>query len=180
MKIIKWILIIAGIILGLFLVLALIAPKRYDVEREIIINRPKAEVFEYVKYLKNQDKYSTWAKVDMEMKKEFSGVDGEPGFVSAWESDNKDVGKGEQEIVAIVEGERIDFELRFLEPFQSTDYVSLITTELDPTSTKVVWSFNGKMKYPMNIMLLVMNMDLLLGKDLEEGLVNLKIILESE
>ncbi len=38
-----------------------------------------------------------------------------------WSSENEKVGAGEQEIIAIVEGERIDFELRFLAPFRSTD-----------------------------------------------------------
>jgi hypothetical protein len=36
------------------------------------------------------------------------------------------------------------------------------------------------MKYPMNIMLLFMNMDEMLGKDLETGLVNLKAVMEKK
>ena len=47
-------------------------------------------------------------------------------------------------------------------------------------STVVKWGFNGKMAYPMNLMLLFMNMEKMLGSDLEEGLANLKVVLENQ
>ena len=49
--------IIAGIIVVL-LVLALFTKKGYSVHREIVINKPNQEVFNYVKYIRNQDNYS--------------------------------------------------------------------------------------------------------------------------
>ena len=72
------------------------------------------EVFDYVKYLKNQDNFSKWASMDPDMQKTYRGTDVTVGFVSAWASDNPDVGVGEQEIKAITAGQRIDFELRFI------------------------------------------------------------------
>lgn len=41
-----------------------------------------------------------------------------------------------------------------------------------------MWGFYGVSKFLMNIMMLFMNMDKVVGKDFEEGLVKLKIILE--
>lgn len=35
------------------------------------------------------------------MKREFRGEDGTVGFVAAWDSENPDAGKGEQEIIGI-------------------------------------------------------------------------------
>mgnify|MGYP003661998543 FL=1 len=62
MKIIKRILFaILGIIV-LALIAALIMPKEYAVEREIIINQQKDSVFNYIKHLKNQDNFSVWSK----------------------------------------------------------------------------------------------------------------------
>ncbi|MEO5593601.1 MAG: SRPBCC family protein, partial [Chitinophagaceae bacterium] len=142
------------------------------------INRPVSEVFDYIKYLKNQDLYSVWAKRDPNMKKEFRGIDGTVGFVSAWESDQKNVGKGEQEILNIEDGNRLDFELRFIEPFEAKDNAYMITRPLNDTRTNVKWGFKGKMNYPMNFMMLFMNMENMLGKDLADGLANLKRILE--
>ena len=93
---IKKISIIIVLILALPLVTALVKSE-YSVEREVSINLSKTDVFNYVKYLKNQDNYSKWAMMDPNMEKSFRGIDGTPGFVSAWDSDNDDVGKGEQE-----------------------------------------------------------------------------------
>jgi len=178
MKIMRRIVYIILILLTITILLSLIVKQKYAVVREIVINKPKTEVFDYIKYLKNQDNYSVWSKMDPNMKKEYKGTDGTVGFISAWDSDSKDVGKGEQEIKNISEGERIDFELRFLEPFKSTDKAYMITEEISADQTKVKWGFNGIMPYPMNIMLLFMNMDKMLGKDLEAGLANLKSVLE--
>ena len=178
MKIVKKILLVLLGIVVLFLVIALFVKKEYAVEREITINKSRQTVFDYVKYLKNQSNYSVWAQMDPNMKKEYRGTDGTVGFVSAWDSNVKDVGKGEQEIKAIKEGERLDFELRFKVPFEATDYAYIVTEQAGENQTKVKWGFNGKMPYPMNTMLLFMNMDEMLGKDLETGLTNLKTVLE--
>lgn len=109
MKILKIVLIVVLVIIAIPLITALFVPKDYEVGREIQIDKPKAEVFDYIKYLKNQDNYSKWASMDPDMKKTYTGTDGEVGFVSAWDSDNPDVGKGKQEIINIVSGERVDF-----------------------------------------------------------------------
>jgi len=113
------------------------------------------------------------------MKREFTGVDGTVGFVSAWDSENPDAGKGEQEIIKIDEGKRIDYELRFLKPFESTSLAYMTFDSPDSNRTIVKWGFEGGMPYPMNLMLLFVDMDAELGKDLQGGLDNLKAILEN-
>jgi uncharacterized protein YndB with AHSA1/START domain len=180
MKILKNILILIASLVVLLLVVALFVKKDYAVVREVTINKPKQEVFDYVKYLKNQDSFSKWAMMDPNMKKEYRGTDGTVGFVSAWDSEKSDVGKGEQEIKKIAEGERLDFELRFIKPFEATDYAYMTTETAGTDQTKVKWGFNGKMNYPMNLMLLFMNMDKMLGDDLQTGLSNLKTVLEKK
>lgn len=180
MKIFKKVLLGLGVLFAIPLLVALFVEKTYDVEREIIIVQPKQDVFDYIKLLKNQDQYSKWALVDPNMKKTYSGIDGTVGFVSAWESEQEDVGVGEQEILKITEGERIDFELRFLKPFESTEAAYMTTKSLMEDQTTVKWGFNGHMKYPMNLMLLFMDFDKILGDDLDTGLKNLKQLLESD
>jgi hypothetical protein len=165
-------------IIIILLVTAAFVKKEYSVERQITLNKPKQDVFEYAKFLKNQNKYSVWAKIDPIMKTEFRGTDGTVGFVSGWDSKNKDAGKGEQEITGIDEGKRIDYEIRFYEPMKSTDNAFMSFESVNDSVTSVTWSFYGKMKYPMNLSLLFMDMDKMLGKDLEGGLNNLKSILE--
>jgi hypothetical protein len=166
-------------LLALLLVAGLFIKKNYIVEREVVINKPNQMVFDYIKLLKNQNKYSVWATMDPDMKTEFRGTDGNAGFVSAWDSQNKNVGKGEQEILSIEDGKKVDYEIRFIKPFESTSTASMSTLGLDDNSTRVTWSFSGRMNYPMNLMLVFMNMEKMIGNDLDKGLQNLKVILEN-
>jgi hypothetical protein len=168
--------IISGIIV-LLLVAGLVISKEIKATKEIIINKPVSEVFNYIKYLKNQQYYSKWATLDPDMKNEFRGTDAAPGFVNHW-SGNKKVGEGEQEIIAVDEGKSLTTDLRFIKPFRSYAKAVMTTDAVDANSTKVTWGFESKMNYPMNVMKLFMNMNEMIGKDFSTGLANLKIVLE--
>lgn len=166
------------LIIGCVVVAVLMAPTDIKVERSVTINKPKAEVFAYVKMLKNQNNWGPWYKKDPSMKIETRGTDGTPGFVTSWNSTNKDVGEGEQEIKKIAEGERVDTELRFKRPFETKSDAYMITEAAGDNQTKVRWGFSGSMPRPMNLLLLVMDMDKEVGKDFDDGLSSLKAIME--
>jgi hypothetical protein len=179
MKALKIILgILAAVIILPFLI-ALSVKEEYQVEREIIIQKPKQEVFDYIRYIKNQDYYSVWNLIDPGMKKEYNGTDGEVGFTSYWESEDDNVGKGSQTITKLTEGERMDIRLVLISPFQAEDDAYMNTEALAENETKVKWGLSGTMKYPMNLMLL-MGMEDMIGKQLGEGLENLKNVLEKQ
>lgn len=168
---------ILAAIIFIVLILGAIAPKTYNVSRSIEIAKPKAEVFENLKFLKNQDAWSPWNKKDPNMEKKFTGTDGEVGAISYWNG-NKDVGEGEQELTKIVDGERVESELRFLKPWKSTSDAYITTEEINQDNTKVTWGFSGKNKFPTSIFMLFMNMDKAVGGDFEEGLSSLKELME--
>ncbi|WP_299556253.1 SRPBCC family protein [Seonamhaeicola sp.] len=172
--------IILYILLGfiaIFIILALIAPKKYHVYRSIEINKPISEVFQYLKHIKNQNEWSPWKKKDPDMTQEFIGTDGEVGFISRWVG-NKDVGSGEQEIKRIYKDDVIESELRFFKPWKSQSDAYLRVEYLGDERTKVIWGFSGKNKFPFSIFMLFFNMDKAVGKDFDDGLSSLKYILE--
>ncbi len=177
MRIIKKILLGIGALIAIILIAALFVKKDFGTEKEVTIGKPSQEVFNYIKYLKNQDHFSKWARLDPNMKREYRGTDGTVGFVSAWDG-NSEVGKGEQKIVKIVDGQRLDFELHFIDPFESVSPAYMTTEAVSATQTKVKWGMSGKMTYPFNIMGLFMNMDDMIGKDFQTGLDNLKVLME--
>jgi hypothetical protein len=174
MKTLKIILLIIGVIILVPMMMAIFISKDYTVEREIVIDKPKAEVFDFVKYLKNQDQYNKWIRMDAELKKDFSGVDGSVGSIYHWDGDK--AGKGEQKITDIVDGERLATELHFIKPWEGIAQAQIRTEEVTPDRTKVSWSMTGESFYPMNFMNLFT--DGLLGGDLEESLLTLKNVLE--
>ena len=179
MKILKYLLFLVIGIITLVLVAALFVKKEYEVQREVVIQKPRQEVYDYIKYLRNQDNFSKWANMDPAMKKGYKGTDGEVGFVSAWESNKSDVGQGEQEIKKMEEGKRVDTELRFIKPIESTSAAYMSVEDYQGIYSKVKWHFTGKMSYPLNLMIL-MNLEKSIGADLQTGLNNLKVIMEGK
>lgn len=163
------------IIVLLLLIIALFVKKEYTVKRDIVISRPSHDVYNYVKFQKNQDYYNKW--VMQEKRSTFRGTDGTVGFVYSWDSDGK-AGKGEQEITRLIENKEVDCEIRFEKPFKNVAYVSMTIVAMGDAQTKVKWAMNAKMKYPMNFMNLFI--EGMLGKDVDESLRNLKTILEKQ
>lgn len=166
---------VIGVII-LMLIVALFINSAFRVEAETTINQPKQVVFNYIKHLKNQDQYSKWMQTDPDMKKRYRGEDGTVGFVYAWESEMKDVGVGEQEIISITNGEKVETEIRFKEPFVSNDPMQMITESVSDSSTKVIFEYNGKMNYPTNLLIPVFKSKI--GQDMNGNLQALKSELE--
>jgi len=173
MKILKKILITIAALIALILIVALFAPKEFGGESQIVINKPGKEVYDYVKYLKNQEEYGTWHQMDPNMKTAYEGTDGTVGFTYKWYSEKFMVGDGKQVITNLVEGEKMESELYFGGSDEAAKSVMTVTPE-GPAQSKVKWEVKGETPYPWNFMNLFFNMD----KDFEEGLKNLKNILE--
>lgn len=172
MKTLKKILIVLLIIIAIPLIIALFVKKDFHTEREIVIDRPVSQVYDYVKYVQNQDNFGKWQLMDPEATLVASGTDGTVGFKYSWDGDK--VGKGSQTITGLVEDEKVETELDFGfgEPARS-----FILTEASGTNqTKVTWGMSGRSPYPMNLMGLFFD----IGDDFGEGLQNLKTLLENE
>ncbi|HEY5825184.1 MAG TPA: SRPBCC family protein [Cyclobacteriaceae bacterium] len=172
------ILIIVLIIIAIPLIIAATLSKDYVIEREITVDKPIKEVFEYVKLIRNSENWSKWVMTDPNSKKTYKGTDGTVGFVYGWDSENKNVGQGQQEITAIKEGERVDFELRFIKPFENKSNAAITTEHIGGNQTKVKWYFMGERGYIMKLMHFVLRLEKMLGKDMVISLNTLKSALE--
>jgi len=169
---------ILAAIVVIFLLVAAVTGKDMTIERSITINRPPNDVYDFVRHIKNHEQFSVWHMMDPEMKRTYTGTDGQVGFVYAWDSANdKNVGAGEQETTKLVPGQRVEFHLRFLRPMKSEADSTMVLSSTGNGQTTVQWTFAGPMKFPMNAMKSVLaNM---LGKQLTAGLENLKKVMES-
>jgi len=177
MKIFKRILLTIVGIIALLLIIGLFLPREYRIEREVVINRPNTEVFDYAKHIKNQDEYSVWNMADPNKKQTLTGTDGTVGFIYTWDG-NDDVGAGEQEITGISEGSRIDMELRFKRPMENTAQAYMATEDAGNGNTKVTWGMTGESSYPMNLMNGML--DGMLGDSMQKSLNTMKTKLESK
>ncbi|HET6995182.1 MAG TPA: SRPBCC family protein [Chitinophagaceae bacterium] len=177
MNILTIILLVVAAIIVLLLVIALFMKKEHYVKREIIINAPQQKVFDFLKLLKNQEQFNKWAKTDSNRKEETRGTDGTVGFIYSW-SGNKSAGMGEKEIISIVEGKKIETEIRFVKPIRTSARVIMETESVSADQTKVSLSNAGTLKYPLNIMIPMVEKNF--PKDMDTSLSTLKNILEKQ
>ena len=88
-----------------YFIKGIFSKRRITISNEILINRNRMEVFEFVRFLFNQRFYIFSAMVDPDIEREISGIDGYPGAKLKWNSSL--IGKGYQEIVELCEGSKI-------------------------------------------------------------------------
>jgi hypothetical protein len=171
------ILIVIGAIIALFLLTALLVKKDFVLGKEIVINKPASEVFNYIKFIRNQEKYSVWVMKDPNIKILYAGEDGKVGFTSSWTSDDKNVGIGAQEIMDMQDGKSMKVEIRFKKPFEATNYATTSVEAISANQTKLANVFTGSQKFPLNVMNIFM--DKFVGKDMQTNLENVKRNLEA-
>lgn len=165
-------------IIVLILVVALFVPKDVVYEKSISIDAPIETVWENTNSLADMDKWNPWDEKDLTMVKDFSGVDGTIGAKQSWDSEVKEVGKGQQTITRIEAPSLFETELIFYTPYESEakGYVKL---EVEGEGTKATWGFQSEMPYPINIMSLFTNMEDMMGEDWNKGLTKLKTLSET-
>jgi hypothetical protein len=168
-----------GIIAGLFIfifVAALFIKKEYTIREQITIDKNSREVYDYVRLLKNQEYYNKWVMMDPNVKRGYTGTDGTVGATVNWDSENKNVGKGEQEIKSLTDDSRIDCEVRFEKPFKNVAQVYMDITPIAESTSNLEWGMAGQNKYPFNFMNLFITG--MLAKDMQTSLQSLKNVIE--
>ena len=169
-----------GGLIALILIIAALSKKDFAVERSTLVDKPIAETFDFLSSLEKQKQWSKWTQLDPNIKMTYIGEDKTVGFISKWESPHKQVGEGEQEIKKLIPNQRIETELRFMKPMKSIANAYFTLTEEGENQTRVAWGFTSTTPWPFNAFMLFFNMENAIGKDFEEGLGNMKRMIEAE
>lgn len=158
-------------------ILGVVAPRRFELRRDVTVAKPNRVVFAYLRSLKNQKDWNSFIKKDPLMKLEFVGADGAVGSKMQF-AGNEQAGTGETELTKIVEGEWVESEIRMAKPFKA-EFTSFMTTEpVDRRHTKVTMGMVDEMEFPMNVICLIMNPKKQLKKDFDQSLADIKAALE--
>lgn len=177
----KFLLIAAAVIViavAAFLVVVALQPAEFRIARSATIAAPANEVFAQVNSFHKWDDWSPWAKLDPNAKNSFDGPDEGEGAVFSW-SGNEEVGEGSMTIVESRPHELIRIKLEFVKPFEDTSDVEF---DFQPQGeqTAVTWTMHGKNNFVSKAMCLFMDMDEMIGGKFDEGLANLKNVVETE
>ena len=170
---------LAVVVLGLVIIVVMITmqPDQYTVTRNASYNAPPEKLFEQVNDFHKWDAWSPWAKLDPAMKSFHSGSDSGKGAVYEW-SGNDDVGRGKMTIAESRPSDLVKIDLEFMEPFASKA-VTEFAFKPDGPKTNVTWSMKGDHNFVSKAFCLVMDMDKMIGGDLEKGLAQLKPVVET-
>ncbi len=90
----------------------------------------------------------------------------------------KEVGKGKMTIEESVPGQKVRMKLEFVKPMESTATCALTLADT-PTGSFVTWSMDGSHNFMGKAVGMFMNMDNMLGADIEKGLAQLKTVAEA-
>lgn len=150
-------------------------PRNVHVERSIDLAVPREKIFTVLNDLTQFNRWSPWARIDPATHYEFSGPPAGVGARMLWRSDNPRVGAGSQEITASIPDHRVEVALDFGSQGIATGYYDL---QAAGDGTRVTWGFDTDLGVNPIARYLGLMFDTWIGADYEQGLANLKELLE--
>lgn len=169
-KILLWVIL-------LLLVIGMLLPATTHVERAIVINAPQEQVFSFVNDYRKFNLWSPWYRRDPDTSYEYSGPDSGVGSKMSWASEHEGVGTGSQEIVESEPHRYVKTLLDFGEQGQAEASYTLKSAD---EGTEIIWALDMEHGWNLVSRLFGLMMDGLVGPDYEDGLRNLKEVVEGE
>ena len=171
-------LVVALLIAGV-LVLAALKPATFSVQRAATIEAPPEKIFAVLNDFRRWPEWSPWEKLDPQMKRTLGGAPAGQGATYAWEGNGK-AGAGRMEIVEAVPAKKVGIQLDFIKPFEGHNVTDFTLAPQPDGTTRVNWEMHGPAPFVSKLMQVFVSMDRVIGKDFDEGLANLKALVEKK
>ena len=175
-EIIAVVAVILAIAIAIVLILAATKPARFSVRREATVRAPAEKIFPLINDFHQWVAWSPYEHRDPALKRTYGGAESGKGAVYAWDGNNK-VGSGRMEILESAAPSKIVIKLDFFKPFEGHNTAEF-TLQPQGDGTHVTWLMHGPAPFMNKLMQVFMNLDNMIGKDFEAGLVNLKNVTE--
>ncbi|SDJ11376.1 MULTISPECIES: SRPBCC family protein [Bradyrhizobium] len=176
LEVIAVIAVILAVAIAVVLVLAATKPGRFSVRREIRVHAPAEKIFPLINDFHRWVDWSPYEHKDPALKRTYSGLESGKGAVYAWDGNNN-VGSGRMEILESAAPSKIVIQLDFFKPIEGHNTAEF-TMLPQGDGTHVIWLMHGPASFMNKLMQVFMNLDRMIGKDFEAGLVNLKNVTE--
>jgi hypothetical protein len=173
----NWILLAIAAIVAIFVVVVALQPSEFRVERSAAMAASAPAVFAQVNDLQNWRAWSPWEKLDPQLKRTYEGPAAGSGAQYAW-AGNKDVGEGRMTILESRPGELVRIKLEFFKPFAAVNSTEFRFTPVAGGGTAVNWSMSGQNSFIARAICLFVNMDKMVGGQFEQGLAQMKTVVE--
>jgi uncharacterized protein YndB with AHSA1/START domain len=150
----------------------------FTITRSLVIDAPPDRLHELVDDFHAWRAWSPWEDLDPNLERSYSGPESGLGAHYAWKG-NKRAGSGSMEITGLAP-DRVDIRLQFTAPWQADNKVALVFTPAQAGGTDVTWTMSGEHVGGFRgLVMKLMPMDRMLGRDFEKGLTRLKGLSEA-
>jgi hypothetical protein len=161
-----------------FIAYVSLRPDTFRISRAAIMDAPPETIYPQINDFHNWEGWSPWAKLDPNQVTTYEGSPLGAGAVTTWSGDRK-VGTGKMKIVESSQNERVRIKIQFIKPMKAINDVQF---DLKPVGekTEVTWTMSGRHEFIGKAFAVFMDMDKMIGERFEEGLANLKSVVEAQ
>jgi uncharacterized protein YndB with AHSA1/START domain len=170
-------LIALAVIVVMFVAVVAMQPSEFRVARKTTIAAPVPAVFAQVNDFRKWPAWSPYDKLDPAMKKTYQSPPAGTGASYSWVG-NSDAGEGRATIIESRPNELVRIKLDFVKPFEGTAFAAF-AFKPEGDRTVVEWSLTGNNNFGAKAVHLFMDMDKMVGGQFEEGLADLKSVVET-
>lgn len=176
MKGLKYLFIVLGILVALFVGVGLSLPKTSFVERSVVVDAKPEVIYGLISNHEKSLSWSPWAAKDPNMSVRYEN--GKEGLDATmhWKSDNRDVGNGSSTFIEVDENQRVKLALDFGEMMTSTAELNL--SDAEDGGTKVRWSLDVQHTSLISRYFGLL-MEGIVAPDFDKGLARLKSVAEA-
>lgn len=153
-------------------------PNSFRIARSAVIDAPPERIYPLINDFHSWPSWSPWSRLDPQQVVTYEGSPLGAGAVMTW-AGNKKVGSGKMKIAESSQNERIRIKIQFLKPMKALNDVQFDLKPIDEARTEVVWTMSGKNEFMGKAMHAFMNADKMVGGQFEQGLANLKALVEA-
>lgn len=162
------------LVAGVFVAVGLLLPSGFKVQRTVEFAAAPERIYPLIADPREWKRWSVWNRRDPAMTMEYAGAPSGTGARWAWKSASE--GNGEMEFTRAVPNVRVEYALSF--PDMGMRSSGQLRLERRGDGTRVTWTNEGDMGgNPIN-RYIGLFMDRLVGPDFEDGLRNLKALVE--
>lgn len=170
----KWIfriLKVLGVIVALYLIVALFAPSSYKVERSKTMTASAEIIYQQIAVFENWDAWSPWTEKDPSIVNTREGEQGVVGSKTSWVGDPDLSGTGSMTMTELAEFAKITYDLHFADMDMTSK--GGFDIKAGEEGTEVTWYDGGDIPFMFRPMMLFMDIEGKIGPDFERGLIKL-------
>ncbi|MFN8207735.1 MAG: hypothetical protein U0T82_10080 [Bacteroidales bacterium] len=159
------------VLLLVFLIVTIgfLLPRKIHVSRSKVMKADAAILFEQVNTIRNWKNWSPWDKLDTSMRIEYYGTSGK-GAGYSWKSTNSKIGNGNVEILNSNQEDTIQVLLSFMPEVPAWSTFAFLQ---DDRGLVINWTIDFEMNKNPFLRYLGLFMDKWIGRDFEQGLIQL-------